>query len=509
MPEPTAVADIEWGLTELRKRGKLWLLYTNYYSGIHRLTFATKDWRNEFGAIFSAFSDNLTPTVIHAVRNRLAVTGFTAPGEPIQDEEFTDPESGETRTRKVRTRGRVGGEEDDADRAWDFWNANRMDRRQKELFRNALLGGYSYALLWPSRDDSSRAVVYPNSMEKVAVRYDPELPDRVVVGVKAWMEPDKRARVNLYYTDRIEKYVTRNAARGGLPEKATTFIPYEPDDGTGSVVSHEFGFVPIVEFTHDDGKSRLQDVIPLQDALNKAVADMLIAMEFHAIPQRTVVGYTPEYGPDGKPLVPFRAGKDGRVWGVQDPNARFGQFEGANLAQFITVHDSFRGEIARVSSTPLHYLLLSGSFPSGEALRAAEAPLEAVVGDTRDAFGPSLEALVAMGLRMQGTTRETPELSTLWRESIFRGMKEHAETVEIKRGLGVSMKQGLRELGYSDDEIEMMQEEEREGRIEAAADADAGIPAVSPEVLERIARRAPSTVAAAVESTDPATPPAG
>lgn len=499
MPDPSTIADIEWGTSELRRRARLWRTFHNYYIGRHRLAFATKEWRNEFGDLFSSFSDNLCPTVIHAVRNRLSVMGFTVPGEELATEETTDPLTGEIVRRRTRTLGRVGGEEDAADRAWDAWNRNRMDRRQKTLYKSALIGGLSYALVWPD-PVTGKAVVYPHDMDRVAVRYDDEQPDRVILGMKGWIEQDKRARVNLYYEDRIEKYVTKRSSRGALPEKGDAFVPYEPDDGSGSVVTHDLGRVPIIEFGYDDGKSRLSDVLPLQDALNKSVADMLVTMEFQAIPQRYVVGYTPEYGPDGKPIVPFAPGSD-RIWGVQDPQARFGQFDPANLTQFVTVHDSFRGEVARVSSTPLHYLLLSGNFPSGEALRAAEAPLEAVSQDTRDSFGPSLEELMQLVLRIEGTVAES--LSTLWRESVARGMKELAETIEIKRGLGVSKRQGLRELGYSDAEIEEMESEDLEAELGREA---AGRPEPIPMIpgasgLSRIERSSATRTAIEYDET--------
>lgn len=506
MPEPIATADIEWGLATIRRQARLWELYTNYYSGIHRLAFMTDDWKSEFGSIFSAFADNLCPTVISAVRNRLAVTGFTAPGEEVETARERDPDTGELIVRQRRTLGRVGGEgePDEADLAWDLWNRNRMDRRQKEIFRNALLGGRSYAFVWPDPQDASKAIVYPNTMEKTAVRYDVEKPNVVALAVKAWLDPDRRARVNLYYADRIEKFVTRSITRGGLPEKAQTFIPFEPDDGTGAIAPHTFGIVPAIEFTFDDGKSRLQDVIPLQDALNKSQADMLVAMEFQAIPQRWIVGFTPEYDAlTGKEKVPFKPGVD-RIWGVRDPNAKFGQFAAADLEQFVTVHDSYRAEIARVSSTPLHYLLLSGDFPSGEALRAAESPLEAVVADTRDSFGPSVEALMDLGAIVERGPDPDRELSTLWRDSVFRGMKEHAETMEIKRGLGVSKRQGLRELGYSDDEIEMMEEEERETKRASQADSDEGLEPPTPEILARVQAAA----LAGANGGTPAPPPA-
>lgn len=446
--------DLEWGLAELKTRERDYLLARRYLEGDHRLAFATKDWTTQFGRLFTAFADNLCPSVLFAVRNRLSVIGFSVAGDE-------DPTTG------AEVADRTGGAPGAADLAWGIWNRNGMDRRQKELYLEALLGGDSYAIVWEHPNEEGRAIVYPNRPDQCVVRYDEEIPGRRAVALKAWILPDKRARANLYYDDRIEKYATRSpSSGGGLPTKATTFDEWTGADGMeAAIVPHELEAVPVVPFTFGGsvgrrGRSRLADVIPIQDALNKSIADMLVAMEFQSIPQRWVVGYTPEIDPITQlPKKPFIPGAD-RLWGVTDPNARFGQFDAAALEPFIKVSDSFRAETARVSGTPLHYLLLSGEFPSGEALRAAESPLEALVSDTKDSFGTSIEETMALCMRVEG--EEVLPLSTLWRDTTSRGAKELAETLEIKKALGVPQRQIFRELGYSDPEIDAMLEEELE-----------------------------------------------
>lgn len=468
--------DLEWGLAELKRRSETYVLARRYLEGDHRLAFATKDWTSQFGRLFAAFADNLCPSVVYAVRNRLSVIGFQAAGDE-------DPETGEE-----LDGDRVGDAAGPADAAWAIWNRNGMDRRQKELYLESLLGGDSYAIVWEHPEEERRALIYPNRPDQCVVRYDEEIPGRRAVAVKAWTMADKRVRANLYYDDRIEKYATRNApSGGGFPTKATTFDEYlGPDGDDAAIVPHELEAVPVVPFSYGGsigraGRSRLADVIPLQDALNKSLADMLVAMEFQSVPQRWIVGYTPEIDPvtlqEKKPFIP---GAD-RLWGSKDPNTKFGQFDAAALEPFIKVSDSFRAEVARVSSTPLHYLLLSGEFPSGEALRAAESPLEALVSDAKDSYGVSVEETMALAMRIE--EQEVVPLSTLWRDTTSRGAKELAETLEIKKALGVPQRQIFRELGYSDPEIEAMLEEELEVARERETE---GLPApIAPVVQAR------------------------
>jgi len=74
-------------------------------------------------------------------------------------------------------------------------------------------------------------------------------------------------------------------------------------------------------------------VIPLQDALNKTNADRLVAAEFMALPQRYMIGIEPTIDPDtGRPVPMFVPGAD-RVWQTANPDAKFGQFDAAELSQ--------------------------------------------------------------------------------------------------------------------------------------------------------------------------------
>lgn len=478
MASGQAKIDIEWGLREIQARGRLYLLYSNYYKGIHRLTFATTEWRNEFGSIFSAFADNLCPAVIGAVSHRLAVIGFASYGSE------NDPTSP---NRPLLRRGRVGGEDDAADRAWEIWNDNRMDRRQKSIYREALIAGDVAVIVWPDDENPRRPIFHVQKPDKCVVRYSDENPGEPLYAVKAWVTTAKRARVSVYYPDRVERWISKGTTQGGLPEKADRLVEYEgtEDEPEDFEIENPAGDrVPVVTFGYDalegePGRSRLADVLPLQDALNKSVADMLVAGEFQAIPQRVVIGWTPtEFDANGDPKPPWKSGAD-RILTIANENAKVAEYTAANLQAFISEQDSFRSEIARVTSTPLHYLLLSGQFPSGDALEEASAPLSAIVGDTRDGFGTSHEELMALGLRI--ATGQGARLTTLWKESgSARNTKAYAETVEIKRGLGISQRQGLRELGYTDPEIDEMDEEEREAKLDADGRGEEPAPAPVP-----------------------------
>lgn len=434
--------DLEWALTTIRGRLGDYRLASDYYNGNHRLAFATEKFRNAFGALFRSFADNLCASVVDAVADRLQLVGF-------------DVEEGEKGA---------------ADSAWAIWQANRMDRRAGEVHQEALRSGDAYVIVWP--DESGAPVLYPNRGAVMTVHYDEERPGAVDLAAKAWVRQDEMVRLNLYYADRIEKYIARSAGKE-LPDRAAAFEPFEVP-GEPWPLPNPWEQVPVFHFanntgTGEFGRSELADVIPLQDALNKAVADMLVAMEYVALPQRWATGLEVDLDETtGRPVVPFTPGVE-RVWAVGDPEVRFGQFDPANLEQFLSVQDSFRSEMARVSGTPLHYMMLqTGDFPSGEAMRTAEARFLAKVKDRQLAFGNVWENCIGLALRM--SSGPDARLSTLWEDPTPRALKELAEVALLKKQLGVSEEQLLSELGYSPEQIRTMQRE-REAQMAEMGEA--------------------------------------
>jgi hypothetical protein len=433
MPPPPEL-DLALQATASRRPG--YARYAAYYDGQHPLTFATQKFRNAFGSTFAAFSDNLCPAVVDAVADRLLLEGF----------------------------GVEQGGDTLAAAAWALWLANRMDRRAGEVHLEALRSGDAYVIVWP--DATGAPIFYPNGAAACTVHYDAEAPGRVLWASKQWWADDGHARLNLYYPDRIEKYRTPQPQKGhAWPTRATGFEPYTPDTDNAWPLPNVWGQVPVFHFANNSdvgtvGRSELQNVLPLQNALNKTVTDQLVAQEFVALPQRWATGLEVEVDETtGKPTVPFTPGVE-RIWAVANEQVRFGEFAQADLTQFLKAQDSLRAEIARVSGTPLHYLLLqTGDFPSGEAMRTAEARFLAKVRDRMASFGNAWEDAVSFGLRIQNALPDGARLSALWKDPTPRNEKEQAETETLKTGLGVSKKQALRELGYSDAQIDQMQTE--------------------------------------------------
>jgi hypothetical protein len=424
-------------LARMSARSGDYRLYREYYEGDHRLAFATQQFNSAFWGTFRRFSDNVCQNVVDTAVDRLELTGF----------------------------GVEAGPESLSLRAREIWQANRMDERAPELLTDALMLGDAYLLVWS--DPSGAPTLYPQPAEQCDIETDPETPGRTLWGVKFWKSSERTERLNIYFPDRIEKYFRP----GGGDWR--TFSP----QGEVWPLPNPYGIVPLFHFRCRGrmggmGRSELKNVIPLQDALNKTVVDTLVGSEVHALPQRWVIGVDLQFQ-DGKFVAPFRAGAD-KVWAAENPDAKFGQFESADLEQMVTLGDSFRLSVARVSKTPLHYITPGrGNFPSGDALVTAEAPFVKKVRRYATAFGNVWEDAMTLALRIAGET-EAFRLSAQWADPSPQTEGEKIDRQLGKKSLGVSLRQSLRELGYGDSEIERIFREAAEESQARAARFDAG-----------------------------------
>jgi hypothetical protein len=415
----TSNADVKWAIRRFQALLPIYTQARSYYDGKHPLSFATEKFRSAFGGLFKEFADNLCPTVVETVKDRLKLDGFT-----------------------------VSDAQSDAD---EIWRRNRLKVRANEVHLDALIEGDAYLIVWPDRDGAP--VFYPNRGSCVCVEYDDEQPGYIVRAAKAWPTLEGKYRLTLYFRDRIEKYVTREKVQGGLPDRDTAFVKYEPE-GEAWPLENPYGKVPVFHFGNRAGVgslgiSELREAIPVQNALNKSVADMLVAEEFYGYPQRWAIGLEDMDVSEAKQRYQLVAGG---VWASDKKEVQFGQFEAADISKFILVSEGFRKEMARVSRTPLHFFALEGTFPSGESLKTAEAPLTAKVNDKSESFGAVWSDALRFSLQILGRGDHQPEAK--WLNTETRNEKDEIENVAKKvKELGLPVERGLQELGYTEKQV--------------------------------------------------------
>jgi hypothetical protein len=427
---------IEQALSNFRSNAARYSTAERYYRGDHNLAFATEKFANAFGSLFREFALNLCPAICDAIRDKLRVTGFSVESAGVQSSNFNWPSDLNQHIDRI-------------------WQRNRMAIRAGEVHKDAVRNGDAYAIAWPGAD--GRVSIYPNRSSACTVAYDEESPGRILWAAKFWRPADARTRLNLFYPDRIERYVTRTTCEAAFPA-AGEFVPHAGD--APHISDNPFGVVPVFHFANNAdigsfGRSELEAAIPVQDGLNKSVLDMLVAMEFSAFRQRWAAGIEVKQTKEGKAEEPFRSGP-GNLWISNSPNARFGDFPSADLDQFLKVKDGFRIDVASVTGTPLYYLLPhTRGFPSGESLRKSESRFIAKVRDRQAAFGQTWADLMSFALMAEGYGSGI-RLITRWEDPGRVSERELLENILLKKQIGISDVQALREAGYGDADIESM-----------------------------------------------------
>lgn len=428
-------SDIELALGELRRRLPRYEKAGRYYRGRHNLAFASEKFANTFGNLFREFALNLCPAVCDSMADRLRIADFTI-----------DAIGGRRRSQKS---SQTIAETEEA--IAEIWQENLLEIRADEIHREAVAAGDAYLIVWP--DWRGRPTLYPQRAETCIVIYDEDDRRRIRFAAKCWQSAEGRQRLNLFYPDRTERYISTDA-ESGRTAAAEAFRPFEK--GGGSLRRNPYGRIPVFHFANNpgigtSGVSELEPVMPIQDGMNKAVLDMLVAMEVSAYRQRWAAGIEIQFDKEGNPRPPFKAGID-HLWLAENPDAKFGDFAAADLEQFLKVKDGFRIDIASVSATPLYYLMpQAGAYPSGESLRKAETRFLAKVRNRQAVFGAEWARAMEFALQIKGISGV--RLKTLWEDAGNESERERLETIELKRRIGLSAEQALREAGYGGAEI--------------------------------------------------------
>lgn len=272
---PDLAGQIAWDawLTDQTIRAQKVALFRDYFDGEHR-NYLTEQMKNMLRSTTSdgteaSFTMNHMEKMVTTITNRLKLTAVNA-----DNAEAT---------------------------AWaaGVMESNRIDGLQMAVYDAALRDADTYLLAEWEGDATSGRVKWSHELafdglEGVVVVYgDDQNTPRIAI--KIWQlnlnEKNQlmtQARVNIYYPDRVERYI----------EKSGALVAYETDD-MKPIERWTPGTLPVVHFRNRGkqwGKSQLEDVIPLQDVINRTLISMVMAAELSAFMIRLLKGIAPPSG---------------------------------------------------------------------------------------------------------------------------------------------------------------------------------------------------------------------
>ena len=138
---------------------------------------------------------------------------------------------------------------------------------------------------------------------------------------------------------------------------------------------------------------------------------------------------------------------------------QIGEFSENNLGNYTETIDRLASAIAIITRTPKFYFYAQGGDPSGEALKTMEAPLVRKCQRYIERFDSTWVKAAAFLLQLRGITVDPATIKPVWDKVETQQPLSEAQTGIAKRQVGISRSQALRELGYSQEEIDAMDTE--------------------------------------------------
>lgn len=398
------VIDTATRLLKMREREQPRLQKISaYMRGEASSVYVPKGAKQEYRWLIKRAKVNVLPLVVTVVAQALYVDGY----RPAQSDENA--------------------------RAWEFWQANRMDARQHGLHRAALKYGVAYAVVMPGKPVP---VITPKSPRRLTAYYaDPTADEWPLFAVEETIRNDIKGQVRsvLLYDD------THRYSLEGLAENGGKLRMVEAR-------RHGLGVCPVVRYLNGDDldgedcvRGEVEPLIEMQDQLNSTTFNLLMAQQYAAFRQRWVTGMAPPVDENGSPLEPFNAAVN-RLWVAEDSDTKFGEFGQTDLGGYLSSAEATVRHIATVSQTPPHHLLGQMANLSAEALAAAESGLQRKISERRSTFGESHEQVLRLASRAAGDQKGWEDISAqvVWRDTEARALASTVDALgKLTQMLGV------------------------------------------------------------------------
>jgi len=416
--------DLKLAFGALSAKQALYTKLYNYYDGNQPLVYSTERLREAFEDIKAHFEQNWCAVVIDSVQERLTLKGWDV---SIENDQALAEEANAVLD--------------------SIWIDQHLELEAFEAHEAALVTGEAYLIAWPDLNDEERIAVYWNDPRLCHLVYDSERPKTKRFAAKWWVGEDGRRYVDLYYPEYIEHYVSRGKGENLTSANALDLQVVE---------ENPYKEVPVFHLRrHRRARtSELTNVVHLQDAVNKLLADMMVAAEFGAFPQRYVISAA-----EGASKL---KNAPSEIWDLAagmagDQPTSAGQFEAADLGNYLNAIDKLASSIAIITRTPKHYFYGQGANISGEALLAMEAPLVHKARQYQERFSITWQNLGRFILKLQGMEVPTSAILPIWAPVETVQPLTQAQVREAAVRANIPLHTILRREGWAQDEIDQME----------------------------------------------------
>jgi len=427
------MSDLMRAVDEIREHAEDYRLAEQYYEGTVGELFCSPVVRRALRGSLGGWDINLARRPVDAVLDRIKILAISVPGNEAATRQLVDT----------------------------VWTPNRMDRYSKVVHWAALTYGDAYLIVWPGEEDGTVDMFY-NSPVTTRMFYSEENPRIKDYAAKVWMEgygDQEYCRVNLYYADRIEKWASKPGTKGC---EESEFDIYGEETDAWPIVN-PYGQVPVFHFRTAEpyGNPEHRGAFGPQNAITKLSSTLMATVDFQGFPQRYALVSAADASKlvawdDDDGFAPNSEDSDleagpGKVWQLPD-TVKVGQFDPANVAAFLDPLRFYARAMSTATATPLRFFEPSGDVPSGEALRADDAPLAHRIIDREAFFAEEWSESTRFASLTTGSA--LPQVDIQWAPVQTVDDQEGWQTALLKIQAGVPARQVLTETGYLSDLVE-------------------------------------------------------
>jgi hypothetical protein len=401
--------DFQAAFKTIRAKRPTLDLLNSYVEGGQPLRYSTRRLKEAFDKIDVRFEINWCSVVVDTTLDRLGLNGFDTEDKAAND--TLD----------------------------EIFDKLHIDLEADKAHHAALSMTDAYIIVWKDGDNIE---VYYNDPRMVHVFYDSAHPTVKSYAAKWFTRDDTKQQITLYYTDRIEQYISR-----GNKE-----INNEKDFELKETEENTFGVIPVFQLKT---RGEIVKITSIQDAINKLFADMMVASEFGAFAQRYVISNS---DPGNLKNAP------NEIWWIPSGDgmgqgSSVGQFTSTDLKNYLDAMATLASDIAIITRTPKHYLMNTGSNISGEALLAMESPLVKKAEKHKRRFNAAWQDVAQFILQLDGITVDATSIVPVWDRVESVQPKAEAETRQVSFNTGIPLITLLRREGWTEQEIKMLEED--------------------------------------------------
>lgn len=413
------------------------------------------------------FRFNICKTIVGALSDEINLIGFSTDEETGEDEE-------EDISRPV------------AEWAEQVFQRNKLDSLQATTHKAALTDSESFIIVeWDPIEEREVLTFNPYLVETdyggdgvgVYFIYENDDPEQdPICAVKEWIEtirdeglPYTRKRRTIYYPDHFERWVLDDSAQWkhynevlGVSEEGETVTRPWYIENLDPSTRAPLG-IPVFHFRNEDTTPEHWDGIPMQDAINKTLVDILAAGDLTAFRSYFGFGFYPTVDgekpkSDGSNLMKMGPGQFNGTMKRSD-EAALTVINGENSGFLMEQFKDLVLSTAQITETPASKFIVTAQIASDKTQKEQEKGLRNKAKKRRKIFSPPWVEVMNMARKLSNVfggagLSEEVSIFPIW---------EHIESIdelkEKKEALGIPIEQIWREAGYSETEIVNMKKE--------------------------------------------------